>query len=110
MVRAAINTEVQSDVIWGQLVSGNFFEMLQVKPLMGRTFAPEEDSAAGAHPVVVLGHSLWQRRLNSDPNIVGKTLRLNNHQYQVIGVAPESFRGTKFGLSMDFWAPYRHGR
>jgi predicted permease len=105
MVRAAIDTENQSDVIWGQLVSGNFFEMLQVKPLMGRSFTPEEDSVAGAHPVVVLGHSLWQRRLNSDPNIVGKTLRLNNHQYQVIGVAPESFRGTKFGLSMDFWAP-----
>ncbi|PYS70660.1 MAG: permease, partial [Acidobacteria bacterium] len=105
MVQAAIDTEAQNDVIWGQLVSGNYFDVVQVKPFMGRAFAPEEDGAPGAHPVVVLGHSLWERRLNSDPNIVGKTLRLNNRQYQVIGVAPESFRGTKFGLSMDFWAP-----
>jgi len=105
MVQAAIDADNQSDVIWGQLVSGNYFDMLQVKPVMGRTFTPDEDGAPGGHPVVILGHSLWQRRLNSDPNIVGKTLRLNNHQYQVIGVAPEYFRGSKFGLSMDFWAP-----
>jgi len=105
MVQAAIDTQEQNDVIWGQLVSGNYFDMLQVKPLMGRTFAPDEDGAPGAHPVIVLGYSLWQRRLNSDPNIVGKTLSLNNRQYQVIGIAPETFKGTKFGLSMDFWAP-----
>jgi len=105
MVQAAIDTQEQNDVIWGQLVSGNYFDMLQVKPLMGRSFAPDEDGAPGAHPVIVLGYSLWQRRLNSDPNILGKTLRLNNRQYQVIGIAPETFKGTKFGLSMDFWAP-----
>lgn len=105
MVQVAIDTEDQNDVIWGQVVSGNYFEVMQVQPFMGRAFLPEEDGAPGAHPVVVLGHSLWQRRLNSDPNIVGKTLRLNNHQYQVIGVGPETFKGTKFGLSMDFWAP-----
>jgi predicted permease len=105
MVQVAIDTQEQNDVIWGQLVSGNYFDMLEIKPLMGRAFAPDEDGAHGAHPVVVLGHSLWQRRFASDPNIVGKTLRLNNRQFQVIGVAPESFRGTKFGLSMDFWAP-----
>src|SRR5437867_5296944 len=78
---------------------------MKVKPFMGRAFAADEDGAPGAHPVVVLGHSLWQRRFASDPKIVGKTLRLDNHQYQVIGVAPEFFKGTKFGLSMDFWAP-----
>jgi len=105
MVQAAIDTQEQNDVIWGQMVSGNYFDMLQVKPFMGRTFSPDEDGAPGAHPVVVLGHSLWQRRFASDPTIVGKTLRLNNHQFQVIGVAPESFRGTKFGLAMDFWTP-----
>ena len=105
MVQVAIDTQEQNDVIWGQIVSGNYFDMLQIKPVMGRAFAPDEDGAPGAHPVVVLGYSLWQRRLASDPNVVGKTLRLNNHQFQVIGVAPESFKGTKFGLSMDFWAP-----
>jgi predicted permease len=105
MLQVAIDTQDQNDVIWGQVVSGNYFDVLQVKPFMGRAFLPEEDGALNAHPVVVLGHSLWQRRLNSDPNIVGKNLRLNSRQYQVIGVAPEFFKGTKFGLSMDFWAP-----
>ena len=105
MLQVALDAEDQIDVIWGQAVSGNYFDVLHVKPSMGRAFTPEEDGAPGAHRVVVLGHSLWQRRLAADPNIVGKTLRLNNRQYQVIGVAPPSFTGSKFGLSMDFWIP-----
>ncbi len=105
MLQVAIDTQDQNDVIWGQAVSGNYFDIMQIKPLMGRTFLPEEDGAPGAHPVVVLGHSLWERRLGSDPNIVGKKLRLNNRPYDVIGVAPKFFKGSKFGLSMDFWVP-----
>ena len=105
MVGVAFDAQEQNDVIWGQLVSGNYFDVVQVKPFMGRAFANDEDGAPGGHPVVVIGYSLWQRRLCDDQNIVGKSVRLNNHQFQVIGVAPESFRGTKFGLSMDFWAP-----
>jgi predicted permease len=105
MVQAALNTQDQSDVIYGQVVSGNYFDVMEIKQFMGRAFFPEEDNARGAHPVVVVGHSLWQRRLGSDPNIVGKAVRLNNREYQVIGVAPASFKGSKFGLSMDFWVP-----
>ncbi|MCU1267451.1 MAG: hypothetical protein JWM21_3769 [Acidobacteria bacterium] len=105
MTQAAISTQNQNDVIWGQVVSGNYFDMLGVKPVLGRSFAADEDKALGAHPVVLLSYSLWQRRLGSDPNIVGKTLELNNRSYTVIGITPESFRGTKFGLSLDFWAP-----
>src|SRR6185503_7811487 len=56
-------------------------------------------------PVVVLGHSFWQRRMASDPNIVGKKVQLNNRAYEVIGVAPEYFVGTKFALALDFWTP-----
>ena len=105
MLQVAIDTQDQYDVIWGQAVSGNYFDVMQVKPFMGRAFLPEEDGAPGAHPVVVLGHSLWERRLGSDPNIVGKKLRLNNRPYDVIGVAPKFFKGSKFALSMDFWVP-----
>jgi predicted permease len=105
MIQAALNTQDQSDVIYGQVVSGNYFDIMEIKQFMGRAFLPEEDNARGAHPVVVVGHSLWQRRLGSDPNIVGKAVRLNNREYQVIGVAPASFKGSKFGLSMDFWVP-----
>jgi predicted permease len=105
MLSVALDSETQSDVIWGQAVSGSYFDVVRIKPIMGRTFLPEEDNAVGAHPVVVISHSLWQRRFGSDPNIVGQTLRLSNRGYQVIGVAPESFTGSKFALSMDFWVP-----
>jgi len=105
MVPAAIDTENQNDVIWGQVVSANYFDVIQVNPLLGRTFAPDEDKTIGGSPVLVLSHGLWQRRFGSDRNIVGKTVRLNNRQYEVIGVAPEYFTGTKWALVMDFWTP-----
>ena len=105
MAQAAISTQNQNDVIWGQVVSGNYFDALHLKPAQGRSFAVDEDQTPGAKPVVVVSHSLWQRRLGSDPNIVGKTIDLNNRPYTVIGVTPEYFKGTKFGLVMDFWAP-----
>jgi macrolide transport system ATP-binding/permease protein len=105
MIQVAIDAENQNDVIWGQVVSANYFDVVQVKPTMGRSFLPDEDKAVGASPVVVLGHGFWQRRMGSDPNVVGKTVQLNNRAYQVIGVAPQSFSGTKFALAMDFWVP-----
>ena len=105
LVQAAIDAENQNDVIWGQAVSANYFDVLQVKPMMGRGFLPDEDKTVGVGAVVVLGHSFWQRQMASDPNVVGKTVRLNNRSYEVIGVAPDYFVGTKFGLAMDFWVP-----
>ena len=105
MLQAAIDAENQNDVIWGQVVSANYFDVLQVTPVMGRSFLPDEDKTIGANAVVVLSHSFWQRRLGSDPKIVGKTVQLNNRAYQVIGIAPETFVGTKWALALDFWAP-----
>ena len=105
MLQVAIDAENQNDVIWGQVVSANYFDVLEVKPIMGRTFLPDEDKSVGANAVVVLSHSFWQRRLAADPNIIGKTVQLNNRAYQVIGVGPEYFVGTKFALSLDFWVP-----
>ena len=105
MIQAAIDAENQNDVIWGQVVSANYFDVLEVKPILGRTFLPNEDKNPGANAVVVLSHSFWQRRLASDPNIVGKTVSLNNRAYQVIGVTPEYFVGSKFALALDFWTP-----
>jgi putative ABC transport system permease protein len=105
LISVAVDAENQSDVIWGQVVSANYFEVLQVKPILGRTFLPDEDKTIGANNVVVLGHSFWQRRMGADPNIVGKTIKFNNRGYQVIGVAPPTFVGSKFALSLDFWTP-----
>jgi macrolide transport system ATP-binding/permease protein len=105
IIQAAISDQKQNEVIWGQVVSGNYFDVLRVKPILGRAFAPDEDKTPGAAAVIVLGHSLWQRRFAADPNLVGKTVELNGRQYNVIGIAPSSFKGTKFGLSLDFWVP-----
>ena len=105
MISAAIDAENQNDLIWGQVVSANYFDVVQVTPILGRSFLPDEDKTIGANPVVVLSHSFWQRRLAADPNVVGKTVQLNNHAYQVIGVAPPSFAGSKFALALDFWTP-----
>jgi putative ABC transport system permease protein len=105
LIQAAVDTENQNDVVWGQVVSANYFDVLQVKPILGRGFLPGEDKTAGANHVVVLSHSFWQRRMASDPNIVGKTVQLNDRAYEVIGVTPDYFVGTKFALALDFWTP-----
>jgi predicted permease len=105
LISVAVDADNQSDVIWGQVVSANYFDVLQVKPILGRTFLPEEDKTIGANNVVVLGHSFWQRRMGSDPNIAGKTIQFNNRAYHVIGVAPPTFVGSKFALALDFWTP-----
>jgi len=105
MVQAAFDADGQSDVIWGQVVSGNYFDVLRVKPELGRSFTPDEDKNVGASAVVVISHNLWKRRLGGDQQIIGKKILLNNRTYDVIGVAPEYFKGTKFGLALDYWAP-----
>jgi predicted permease len=94
-----------AEVAWGELVSGNYFDVMGVKPLLGRNFLPEEDCTPNARPVVVLGHSLWQRRFKADRGIVGQTVYLNGQPFTVIGVMPESFLGSVFILRTSFWAP-----
>jgi predicted permease len=91
--------------IWGYEVSGNYFDVLKVKAIRGRTFLPEEDKTPLSHPVAVLSYDGWQKRFGGDPNIVGRDVLLNNHQFQVIGIAPEGFKGTEFVYSPEIWLP-----
>ncbi|HEU4769963.1 MAG TPA: ABC transporter permease [Pyrinomonadaceae bacterium] len=91
--------------IWAYEVSGNYFDVLGVKPLHGRTFLPEEDKTRLSHPVVVLSYDGWQRRFAGDPEVVGKDILINNHQFRVIGVAPEGFIGTEYVYAPDLWLP-----
>ncbi|MBO0800419.1 MAG: ABC transporter permease [Blastocatellia bacterium] len=88
----------QPDRIWGSLVSGNYFDVLRVRPALGRFFTPEEDRAP--HPVAVISHRLWQRRFGYDPSLIGKTIQLNKLEFTIIGVAPAGFRGSILGESM----------
>lgn len=89
----------------GALVSGNYFEVLGVRPALGRSFRPEEDGGRGAPPVMVLSHSLWERTFDSDPTIAGKAVTLNGQPFTVVGVAPEGFLGSFLGIDVDAWTP-----
>ncbi|HEU0178685.1 MAG TPA: ABC transporter permease [Blastocatellia bacterium] len=100
-----LDGEGKPERVWGSLVSGNYFDVLGVKPALGRAFAPDEDRTPGTHPVVVISHRLWQRRFAADPALIGKTIRLNKRDFTVIGVAPAGFNGSWVGLAVDLWAP-----
>jgi predicted permease len=95
----------RAEVVWGELVSGNYFDVMGVKPVLGRGFLPEEARTPNAHPVTVISHSLWQRRFKADASIVGKTIYLNGQPFTVIGVMPETFLGSVFYIREAFWAP-----
>jgi len=89
----------------GVLVSGNYFSVLGVNALYGRVITPDDDSAPGAHPVLVVSYGFWKNKLGENPSIVGQTLRINNFPFTVIGVAPPGFYGDTVGDAQDFWAP-----
>jgi predicted permease len=95
----------RSEVVMGEAVSGNYFELLGVPAARGRTFIPGEDDAPGAAPVVVISDGLWRRRFAADPNIVGRTLRLKGRPFEVIGVASPKFKGLYVGFASQMWIP-----
>ena len=84
-------------------VSWNYFEVLGIKPLLGRFFRPEEETRPDAVPFVVLGYSLWKTRYAGDPAIVGKSIEIARHPVTVIGVAPEGFMGAMPTIRQDAW-------
>ena len=89
----------------GELVSANYFDVLRVSPMLGRSFRAEEDVVAGRDAVVVLGHDLWRRRLGGDPGIVGRRIAIEDVSFTVIGVAPPGFAGLRLDRkeSPEFW-------
>jgi macrolide transport system ATP-binding/permease protein len=97
--------ENQVEQILGEAVSANYFDVLGVAPHKGRTFLAEEGVVPGRNPVAVIGHGLWQRRFNSDPDLIGKTLTVNEQPLTVIGIAPPQYTGMMRGLAMDIWVP-----
>ncbi|MGH9940720.1 MAG: ABC transporter permease [Blastocatellia bacterium] len=89
----------------GELVSGNYFEVLGVRPALGRVFNQEDDRVPGAHPVVVLSHAYWARRFGADPAILNKTLTVNGALMTVIGVSRAGFQGVQVGQTPDVFIP-----
>lgn len=95
-----------NELVLGEMVSANYFDVMGVDTELGRTFLPEEGATEGAYPVVVLGHSYWESRHAGDPSVVGSEIRINGRPYSVVGVASERFKGRLApGLGTDFWVP-----
>ncbi len=88
-----------------ELVSGNYFQVLGVRPLIGRLFTPDDERVANGHPHVVLSHGYWARRFASDPTVLNRTIRLNGHPMTIVGVAPRGFFGVEVGFAPDMIVP-----
>jgi predicted permease len=101
----AIGGDSDTQGVTGQIVSGNYFDVLGVRAAAGRTFIPEEDRDNGAHPVVVISYSLWARRYGRSRSAIGASITLNGRPYTIVGVAPKEFRGTNALVNTDVWAP-----
>jgi predicted permease len=91
---------------WAELVSANYFDVLEVKPALGRTFLPEEGrEREGGYPVAVISYRMWQNRFHGDPKVLGRAIRLNRHELTIVGVAPPEFHGSLVGVVFDLWMP-----
>ncbi len=105
VIRFNLSIEGEPIQVDGALVSGNYFDVLGVRPAFGRTFRPEEDATPGSHPVVVLGYGLWQRRFGADPGLVGRTVLLNGRAFTVVGIAARGFYGPEVLRTPEVFVP-----
>jgi len=90
---------------WGTLTSANYFDVLGVRPILGRGFLPAEDQTPGAAPVAVISYRLWQTHFGGNPDILNQTIEINQHPYTIVGVAPAVFQGSQTGLRSEIWIP-----
>jgi len=103
LIPASIGGRGEPERVWGQAVTTNFFDVTQLRMALGRGFAQGEDH----NPEVVLGHALWRRRFNGDPDVIGKAVPLSGHNFTVVGVAPVGFHSVDQLLNTEFWVPLR---
>ena len=95
----------EGTIVWGNMVSGNYFDALHVRPHLGRFFSFDEDRTPLAQPVIVVSHAFWSSRLGGDPGVVGRAILVNGHPFTLIGIAPRHFRGIYTGIRADAWVP-----
>ncbi|HEV2864468.1 MAG TPA: ABC transporter permease [Pyrinomonadaceae bacterium] len=105
MAPMSLSRNGSNERVWGYLVTGNYFDVLGVKAVRGRTFTPEEDRAPLSSPVAVLSHGCWQRRFGGDPGIVGQDITINDRRFKVVGVMPEGFGGAEVIYTPELWVP-----
>ncbi|MDD5542181.1 MAG: ABC transporter permease [Acidobacteriia bacterium] len=91
--------------VWGMVASANYFDVLGVRPILGRAFLPAEDEKPGGAPVAVISYRLWQTHFGANPNIVGQSIEINQHSYTIVGVTPAVFQGSQTGIRTEIWIP-----
>jgi predicted permease len=91
--------------VWGMVASANYFDLLGVRPILGRGFLPVEDEKPGGAPVAVISYRLWQTHFGANRDVLGQTLEINQHPYTIVGVAPAVFQGSQTGLRSEIWIP-----
>lgn len=91
--------------VWGWEVGGQYFEVLPVQPHLGRLLQRADDDHPGASQAVVLSYAFWQSQFGADPNVVGKTVRINKQPYTIVGVTPQGFYGTEKFLQPEIFVP-----
>src|SRR5580658_772284 len=101
----AITGSDKPERVYGALVSSNYFEVLGVRPILGRSLASTAPNERLGTAEAVLGYGLWQDHFGADPSIIGKTIQINLHPYEIVGVAPEGFQGCKSGIRSELWIP-----
>jgi predicted permease len=100
-----VNGHGGADMVWGEMVTENFFTVLDMQPAVGRFFTAN-DSSGGAVALAVLSYPSWRDRFAGDPGVVGRTIRVNGTEFTVTGVAPKGFRGMRtFGFWPEMWVP-----
>jgi predicted permease len=102
---ASVSNHGQTDRASGEVVTGNYFDVLGVQPAIGRVFSQDDDRVPGAQPVVVLSHSYWTRHFGGDPSVLNKVLLINNVEMTVVGVSQAGFSGVQVGKTPDLYVP-----
>jgi predicted permease len=101
----AIGIEAHTEIVTGELVSGNYFPLLAIRPAAGRLFTASDDLRSGDHPLAVLSYTWWKTRFAGDPRVIGQTIRVNNIPLTVIGVAQAGFEGMEPGVPSFVYIP-----
>ena len=102
----AVGEGANSSRVWGEMVSGNFFDLLGLSPEAGRFYlGAERDDTQNAHPVVIISHAYWKNHYHLDASAIGSTLRVNDTVLTIIGVTPAGFHGTRSGFDYEMWMP-----
>jgi len=104
-VRGIMSGSNRPALVTGEVVSADYFDVLGIRPAMGRAFRDDENTVPGASPVVVLSHGLWLQRLGGRADVIGAPIELSGLRYTIVGVAPAGFSGTMPGIPSEFWAP-----